>query len=347
MGGGASLIAAVHDSTILVAAPLAAAETTTPVIPRMYLIKGAVFLISGQNDGVTPLYSTQLPMYQNALPVKALPVLRGANHIKFIDVSTFDWTDPIGYMTRTEQQRLARRYLTSVFGLFLKKDTSYFKYAFGNMINSDTSVMMTSELKPLQPLDFELVNTLDTIFTSSVSLTWHSTYSLNQNDTLRYTAVISTDSLFNNPVEIPVRNSDTNTTAQCSPGTYYWKVRAQTSPERYRYSRNKGKFVVAAPASANKDIPNGFNLYLQCYPNPSAGNINIEYSIPSSGLPVKLAVYDLLGREIALLVNAPVQSGKYEAKFNPRLNENSPSGIYFIRLSCGNKEITRKIILAR
>ncbi len=346
MGGGASLIAAVHDSTILVAAPFAAAETTTPVIPRMYLIKGAVYLISAQNDGITPVFSTQLPMYQNALPVKVLPVLRGANHIKFIDVSAFDWTDPGGYMSRTEQLRLARRLLTSVFGLFLKKDTSYFKYAFGNIIGSDTSVMMTRELKPLKPLDFNLENTPDTLYTSSVTLKWHSTHSLNQYDTVKYTVVIAEDSLFNNPVEVTGLISDTAAVVQRSSGTYFWKVRAQTSPTAYTYSSNSGKIIIASPSFAQEDISVVNNLYLECYPNPSAGNINIRCSAPDNDVPVKLSVFDLLGREVVLLHSSYLTSGYYETEFDPG-KINAPSGIYFVRLSCGKNAISQKIVLAR
>ena len=52
MGGGASLLASANDSTITVTAPLAAAETNPSAINVMNQIKGVVYLISAQNDGI-------------------------------------------------------------------------------------------------------------------------------------------------------------------------------------------------------------------------------------------------------------------------------------------------------
>jgi hypothetical protein len=78
MGGGASLLAAANDSTIDVVAPLAAAETNPSVISRMKQIKAVVYLITAQNDGITPPANHQIPMYNNALPIKAIPTLKGS-----------------------------------------------------------------------------------------------------------------------------------------------------------------------------------------------------------------------------------------------------------------------------
>ena len=71
MGGGASLLAAANDSTITVAAPLAAAETNPSAINVMNQIKGVVYLISAQNDGIAPPSQHQIPMYNNGNSVKS------------------------------------------------------------------------------------------------------------------------------------------------------------------------------------------------------------------------------------------------------------------------------------
>ncbi|MCX8010479.1 MAG: hypothetical protein N3A61_04950, partial [Ignavibacteria bacterium] len=179
MGGGASLLAASRDSTIKVVAPLAAAETNPSIISQMNSINSVVYLISAENDGITPVSTVQAVMYSNALPIKALPIIKGGNHTKFMDVSTWDWTDPNGYLTRNEQLRLTRRYLTSIFNLFLKRDTAYFKFALGDSIRKDTSIIFSSKLKSLKPMDFNLIFPKDTLIYPPYLLTWQKALSLN------------------------------------------------------------------------------------------------------------------------------------------------------------------------
>ena len=212
MGGGASLLAASRDSSITVASPLAAAETNPSAITAMGLIKGVVYLISAQNDGITPVSTNQALMYANAFPIKALPIIKGGNHTKFMDVSTWDWTDPNGYISRNEQLRLTRRYLTSVFNLFLKEDTSFFHYAFGNKIINDTSIILTSMLKSLTPQSFNLIFPKDTFIYSPQNFYWESTYSLNLWDTVKYSVIISTDSLIRDTFLVIDTVTDTTAT---------------------------------------------------------------------------------------------------------------------------------------
>ena len=59
---------------------------------------------------------------------------------------------------------------------------------------------------------------------------------------------------------------------------------------------------------------------------------------------VQLKVYDILGNEVATLVNKEKPAGNYEVEFN---GENLPSGIYFYKLSAGNFTETRKMILLK
>jgi hypothetical protein len=59
---------------------------------------------------------------------------------------------------------------------------------------------------------------------------------------------------------------------------------------------------------------------------------------------VKLVVYDILGKEIATLLNAPLQPGTYEITFD---GSNLPGGIYFYTLRVGNFVETKKMILLK
>ena len=81
----------------------------------------------------------------------------------------------------------------------------------------------------------------------------------------------------------------------------------------------------------------------QNYPNPFNPSTTIGYSLHQSGF-VKLKVYDVLGREVASLVNKEQSVGNYEAEFNA---SNLTSGIYFYKLQSGNFMKTKKLILLR
>jgi len=88
----------------------------------------------------------------------------------------------------------------------------------------------------------------------------------------------------------------------------------------------------------------------QSYPNPFNSQTRINYIVPSrdnSGrgvLLVQLKVYNVLGEEVATLVNKEQQPGKYEISFDAgRL----PSGVYFYRIKAGNFIQTKKMILLK
>lgn len=81
----------------------------------------------------------------------------------------------------------------------------------------------------------------------------------------------------------------------------------------------------------------------QNYPNPFNPSTEIKFSIPMSE-KVKLIVYDLLGREVATLVNTELQAGEYKLNFSA---DNLPSGIYLYKLTAGNFSDTKKMTLIK
>ena len=88
-------------------------------------------------------------------------------------------------------------------------------------------------------------------------------------------------------------------------------------------------------------LPEDYSLS-QNYPNPFNPTTNIEYSIPSESF-VELKVYDVLGNEIASLVNEQQQAGVYRADFTA---DNLPSGMYFARLTANEfTEVVKMILL--
>lgn len=97
----------------------------------------------------------------------------------------------------------------------------------------------------------------------------------------------------------------------------------------------------------NKTLPTEFALE-QNYPNPFNPTTKIKYSMPSNvkgeTSKVILKIYDVLGREVAALVNEAKQPGVYEIEFNA---SKLPSGVYFYQLRAGSFIQTRKMLLLR
>lgn len=95
-------------------------------------------------------------------------------------------------------------------------------------------------------------------------------------------------------------------------------------------------------------IPEEYRLE-QNYPNPFNPSTNIRYTIPSSGLQggsvrVVLKVFDLLGAEIATLVDEDKSPGNYQSEF---IAKNLASGIYIYRIHAGKFVMSKKFMLLK
>ncbi|MEW6194234.1 MAG: hypothetical protein AB1521_03640 [Bacteroidota bacterium] len=141
--------------------------------------------------------------------------------------------------------------------------------------------------------------------------------------------------------------------------------------ERLRYAIIDGiEYGIRVDVNQDISIPNQFILF-QNYPNPFNPTTTIEYTIhtPTFGVPsregnqmgvfVTLKVYDILGREIATLVNKEQMPGNYSVRFDvaqiSNLRNSISSGVYFYTLRVGDSsslrssefQETRKMILLK
>jgi hypothetical protein len=82
---------------------------------------------------------------------------------------------------------------------------------------------------------------------------------------------------------------------------------------------------------------------IQNYPNPFNPVTNIKYQIGENSF-VTLKIFDVLGREVAVLVNENLKAGQYQVDWNAG---DYPSGVYFYRLSAGNYTEMRRMILIK
>ncbi|MBN8545204.1 MAG: T9SS type A sorting domain-containing protein [Ignavibacteria bacterium] len=84
-------------------------------------------------------------------------------------------------------------------------------------------------------------------------------------------------------------------------------------------------------------------ILAQNYPNPFNPSTTIKYAIEKPGL-VTLKVYDVLGKEVASLVNQDQAAGVYSVKFDASLLS---SGIYFYKLESGSFTKINKMMLVK
>jgi len=90
------------------------------------------------------------------------------------------------------------------------------------------------------------------------------------------------------------------------------------------------------------EIPNDFSLS-QNYPNPFNPSTNISFDIPVAS-NVRLAVYNILGKEVMLMANEILSAGKYNVSLDA---SDLPSGTYFYRLEAGSFTAIKKMILIK
>ncbi|MBN1632942.1 MAG: T9SS type A sorting domain-containing protein [Ignavibacteria bacterium] len=123
------------------------------------------------------------------------------------------------------------------------------------------------------------------------------------------------------------------------------------------YNVKQGAFSYWATGPANvyydgenlptniKEVPSTVNSFSlsQNYPNPFNPATNINFSIPENSF-VKIIVFDILGKEVATLINSEKSAGEYQIVFDASgLN----SGIYFYKITAGNFTDIKKMILVR
>ena len=169
-------------------------------------------------------------------------------------------------------------------------------------------------------------------------------------DTVRYTVQLDTVNTFDSPA-LHDTSAGTNLSlhVQLPRATrdYYWRVKA-TDGQVATYSSQVRRFhitivtSVQEPKQKQKDKDEQAVLE-QNFPNPFNPATTITYTIPKSGY-VRLAVFNLLGQEVAKIFEGVQSAGTYEVTFS---KEELPTGIYFYRIQAPGFVETRKMIITK
>ena len=114
--------------------------------------------------------------------------------------------------------------------------------------------------------------------------------------------------------------------------------------DQWNYAPNKIIRVVPPSGIQNigTEMPDKYELY-QNYPNPFNPTTNIRFDITNAS-DVKLTVYDILGKEVAVLVNENLNAGSYEVDWNATQNV---SGVYLYSIETDNFVAVKKMLLIK
>ncbi|KAF0152389.1 MAG: hypothetical protein FD143_1027 [Ignavibacteria bacterium] len=99
----------------------------------------------------------------------------------------------------------------------------------------------------------------------------------------------------------------------------------------------------SALLTSESEVPTDYSI--SNYPNPFNPTTTISYQLPKDGM-VTIKVYDILGKEVATLVNEPQQSGTYNSQFSIR-NSQLSSGVYIATIQANNFVKSIKLVLAK
>jgi len=117
--------------------------------------------------------------------------------------------------------------------------------------------------------------------------------------------------------------------------------------------RDRGRIVVESSSSslllryraggADADEPGRFGLEHN-YPNPFNPTTTIRFSVAENTRRVRLAVYDLLGREVAVLFDGSALAGRHTVAWDAG---DAPAGVYYSRLESETGSATEKMLLIK
>jgi hypothetical protein len=110
-----------------------------------------------------------------------------------------------------------------------------------------------------------------------------------------------------------------------------------------------GVFAVTFRTIPSEEVQSSSNaipvsaILLSNYPNPFNGQTNFQFNVPVAGV-TSLKIYDLLGREVATLMDEFSSAGAATRRWN---SGSIPSGMYFSVLKCGTQSLTTRLVLMR
>ena len=214
----------------------------------------------------------------------------------------------------------------------------YTKKVFGSRFNSAISIkggypsIFVDSLKIGSSTNFHLKN-IESIEPNSMG---QIIYKSNSN----YDTTVAAGKMNGAPVGIEYIGSDYKTITLSFP-LYYMNL-GQAKELLQNILIDKFNEVTSVENGKVENYPDSYALE-QNYPNPFNPSTVISYRVPVNS-QVTLNVYDILGNEVATLVNGEKPEGSYDVEFNATA---LPSGVYFYKLQSGSFKLIKKMILLK
>ncbi len=186
------------------------------------------------------------------------------------------------------------------------------------------------------------------IMPDSIGFIWHCSNDPDHDDQVCYELRLSDVSNFSHVMEQYSQLTDTSfvyyPSTNLDAGNYYWQITA-CDQHNATVRSEVGSFTIEYTAvmdTENHRQPISWRLE-QNYPNPFNPVTTIRFDLPVSG-QTTLKVFDLMGREVATLIDGFTDAGSHQVQFDA---SDIVSGIYYVRLSSGNFHAMKKIALVR
>ena len=213
------------------------------------------------------------------------------------------------------------------------------------------------------PSPFGLISPLDkTSFDpipEEIVFRWEKSVDSDPLSSITYTIEISSDTTFNENLIIYSKNnipSDSNfisiSPSLFQPNVYYWRIISRDNNNLITYSREGWSFAVGMVSGVDDDnlesgLPNKFTL-LQNYPNPFNAETIIEYSVPQMSY-ISIKIFNLLGQEVATLVENVQSPGWYFVKWDGRdmFGRYVASGIYIYSITAKNFYLSKRMLFIK
>jgi len=160
-----------------------------------------------------------------------------------------------------------------------------------------------------------------------------------------YRFLLANDSLFNSVIHDTIVNASSFNFYDwfsVNIDNLYWKVRTINDGGTGPWSETNRFNIMLTDVEDETQLPTEFAL-MQNYPNPFNPTTTIAYHLPNTS-KVQLKVYDVLGNEIATIVNEEKSAGSYEVEFNA---SSLSSGMYLYKLQAGDLIAVKKLILLK
>jgi hypothetical protein len=100
---------------------------------------------------------------------------------------------------------------------------------------------------------------------------------------------------------------------------------------------------VTPPVAVEEAVPEGVFSFDSLHPNPASLQTVVELELPSAN-KVRVAVFDVLGRRVAVLHDGPLGAGAHQLRLDAAA---LPAGVYVVRAVAGGERITRRLVVAR